>query len=294
MAPLLSVIIPTYNRREMICEAVNSVLAQTYRDFELIVVDDGSNDGTDAVLAGYGESLRVCAQPNRGVAAARNRGVLCAAGPYLAFLDSDDLWLPRKLEVQVRFMQDNPQCQICQTDEIWFRHGVRVNPKLKHRKPSGDIFRPSLELCLVSPSAVMMTRTLFDRVGGFDEAFTACEDYDLWLRIANVCPVLLVDEPLVVKRGGHADQLSRSIWGLDRFRITALNKLLKSELEADKKEWAREILRRKVAILSRGARKRGDEAMARSYEAVLTSSLATGKTGEVEDLGSQILPSEII
>ena len=269
MAPLVSVIIPTYNRREMVREAIDSVLAQTYRTFELIVVDDGSNDGTQDVLAGYGEALRVCTQANRGVAAARNRGVLGAAGSYLAFLDSDDLWSPHKLEAQVAFMQENPQAQICQTEEIWFRHGVRVNPRMKHRKPSGDIFRASLELCLVSPSAVMMTRGLFDAAGGFDEAFAACEDYDLWLRIAKSCPVPLVAEPLVIKRGGHKDQLSRSVWGLDRFRIVALQKLLQSGLEADKRNWVLEVLRRKVAILSRGARKRGHEEMARSFEAFL-------------------------
>ncbi|MGH7845554.1 MAG: glycosyltransferase family 2 protein [Candidatus Binatia bacterium] len=269
MAPLVSVIIPTYNRREMVRDAVDSVLAQTYRNFELIIVDDGSDDDTAEALTSYGEALRVCAQPNRGVAAARNRGVFCAAGSYLAFLDSDDLWLPRKLEVQAAFMQENPRAQICQTEEIWFRRGVRVNPRTKHRKPSGDIFRPSLELCLVSPSAVMMTRALFDTSGGFDEAFTACEDYDLWLRIAKFCPVPLIAEPLVIKRGGHRDQLSRSIWGLDRFRVAALQKLLDSGLEADKRDWVLEVLRRKVAILSRGARRRGNEEMAQSFEAFL-------------------------
>ena len=269
MQPLVSVIIPTYNRREMVREAVDSVLAQTYRNFELTIVDDGSDDGTPEVLAKYGEALQVCTQPNLGVAAARNRGVLCATGLYLAFLDSDDLWLPRKLEAQMAFMQKNPWAQICQTEETWFRHGVRVNPRMKHRKPSGDIFRPSLELCLVSPSAVMMTRRLFDAVGGFDETFTACEDYDLWLRIAKFCPVPLLAEPLVIRRGGHLDQLSRSIWGLDRFRIVALQKLLRSGLEADKRKWVLEVLGRKVAILSRGARKRGNEEMAQSFEALL-------------------------
>ncbi|HWP57415.1 MAG TPA: glycosyltransferase [Candidatus Acidoferrales bacterium] len=276
MGPEISVVIPTYNRREMVREAIESVLRQTCRDFELIVVDDGSEDGTGALLARYGEKLRLCAQPHRGVAAARNRGVQESRGYYLAFLDSDDLWLPRKLEVQLAFMRENPSIEICQTEEIWYRNGVRVNPRVKHRKPSGDIFRASLELCLVSPSAVMMTRSLFESAGGFDESFPACEDYDLWLRIARFYPVALIAEPLVIKRGGHSDQLSRSLWGLDRFRARSLQKLLDAGLEGERREWVMEALRRKAAILSRGARKRGNEEAARAYEAVLESCAVSG------------------
>ena len=270
MPPLVSVIIPTYNRRAMVQEAVDSVLAQTCSDFELIVVDDGSEDGTAESLARYGSAMRIYSQPRGGVAAARNRGAERAAGLYLAFLDSDDLWLPRKLEVQIAFMRERPWVQICQTEEIWIRRGARVNPKKKHRKPSGDIFRASLELCLVSPSAVMMRRELFDAVGGFDETLPACEDYDLWLRVARSHPVPLISDPLVIKRGGHPDQLSRSIWGLDRFRVAALQKLLGSGLERERRDWAREVLRRKAAILSLGARKRGNQELARRYDAVVS------------------------
>ena len=171
MKPHVSVIIPTYNRRQMLGDTVESVLSQSFKGFELIVVDDGSEDCTAEHLSKYGSSLRVISQPRRGVAAARNLGVRCSSGRYLAFLDSDDLWKPKKLEVQVTYMEELPEVQICQTEEIWIRNGVRVNPKKKHRKPSGDIFRPSLDLCLISPSAVMMTRELFKRVGGFDEGF---------------------------------------------------------------------------------------------------------------------------
>jgi glycosyltransferase involved in cell wall biosynthesis len=257
----------------MVQEAIGSVMGQTYRDFEVIVVDDGSDDNTLEVLAGYGPLFRVHSQPRRGVAAARNCGVACAAGSHLAFLDSDDLWTPRKLEIQVAFMQERPWVQICQTEEVWIRHGVRVNPKKKHRKPSGDIFRPSLDLCLVSPSAVMIKRELFDSVGGFDESLPACEDYDLWLRIGRFHLVPLIDQLLVIKRGGHPDQLSRSIWGLDRFRVEALRKLLATGLESPRREWALAALKRKLAILSHGARKRGNEEIAQSYEAVLSSSV---------------------
>ncbi len=268
-APMVSVIIPTYNRWPMVCEAVESVLAQSYRGFELIVIDDGSEDGTAQKLSRYGSFLRVISQPRRGVAAARNTGVRWCRGHYLAFLDSDDLWLPKKLEVQIDFMESHPEAQICQTEEIWIRNGVRVNPKQRHRKPSGDIFRRSLELCLVSPSAAMMRGNFFHETGGFDEAFPVCEDYELWLRVAVEHQVPLVAEPLVIKRGGHGDQLSRSTWGLDRFRVLALRKLLRSGLRGDKMRWAVEALARKVTILAQGARKRGKDAEALMYEEIL-------------------------
>jgi len=266
---LVSVIIPTFDRRSMVGYAVESVLKQSYTRYELIVVDDGSKDGSVERLQRYGSRVTLLSQPHCGVAAARNSGARWSGGRYLAFLDSDDLWHPSKLETQVDFMGRNPGVQICQTEEIWVRNGVRVNPKKRHHKPSGDIFRASLELCLVSPSAVMMTRELFMRLGGFDETFDVCEDYDLWLRIAVDTPVPLISEPLVVKRGGHGDQLSRSTWGLDRFRILALEKLLRSGLRGEKRRWAMEVLVGKVAILAQGARKRGRESEAQGYERIL-------------------------
>ena len=269
MACLVSVIIPTYNRWPMLRDAVESVLTQTFTDFELIIVDDGSTDGTARELARYGDSFQLVSQHNRGVAAARNAGVRVANGEYIAFLDSDDLWLPKKLEVQTAFMQRNERIDICQTEEIWIRRGIRVNPRQKHRKPCGDIFRPSLDLCLVSPSAVMMTRQLFQRTGGFDETFPVCEDYDLWLRIAAEHTVSLIPTVLVVKRGGHSDQLSHSVWGLDRFRIAALQKLLRSGLDGERKQWAVDVLTKKASILAHGARKRGKDQDALSYEQVL-------------------------
>ena len=268
---LVSVIIPSYNRWPMLGEAVDSVLAQTAREHELIVVDDGSTDKTPRRLRDYGARLTMLSQSRRGVAAARNLGARQASGRYLAFLDSDDTWHPVKLERQLAFMERNPEVEICQTDEIWVRNGVRVNPRHRHRKPSGDIFRASLDLCLVSPSAVMMRRELFERVGGFDESLPVCEDYDLWLRIAKDVEVPLIPEALVTKRGGHADQLSRSTWGFDRFRVTSLANLLEAGLEGEKAEWALEAMAKKVTILARGFRKRGNEAMAREYEKRLCS-----------------------
>jgi len=194
------------------------------------------------------------------------------------FLDSDDLWLAKKLAAQTAFMEARPDTQICQTEEIWVRNGRRVNPKLRHRKPSGDIFRASLKLCLVSPSAVMMTRELFERVGGFDESLPVCEDFDLWLRIAIDTPIYLIPAPLVVKRGGHEDQLSRSTWGLDRFRVRAIKKLLDAGLKDERRKWAIEELAHRVAILARGARRRGREREALDYNGLLAEF-----TGEIDD-----------
>jgi GT2 family glycosyltransferase len=269
VSPTVSVIIPTFNRWPLVGKAVESVLAQSYAKLEIIVVDDGSTDDTAQQLSQFGARLRTLKQPHRGVSAARNLAVRHARGSYLAFLDSDDLWLPKKLSVQTSFIERNPAVQICQTDEIWIRNGVRVNPKAKHRKPSGDIFMPSLELCLVSPSAVMLTRKLFERVGGFDENFPVCEDYDLWLRVAVDYPVPLIGDALVIKRGGHADQLSRSIWGMDRYRVLALQKLLQSGLGGVRRTAAIDVLRRKVGVLASGAHKRGKASDARAYEEIL-------------------------
>ncbi len=263
--PLVSVIIPTYNRAAMLVEAVDSVLAQTYRPFELIVVDDGSTDDTADRLKRYADRLTVVRQANQGVSAARNRGIGRAAGALIALLDSDDLWLPEKLAVQVAFFNRHPDALICQTEEIWIRNGRRVNPKRYHQKPSGDIFAPSLELCLVSPSAVMFKKTLFDAVGGFDETLPACEDYDLWLRIGCRYPVYRLDTSQITKRGGHADQLSRAR-GLDKYRIASLKKLLAAgDLTADQDRAARTVLATKCRIFANGCAKRGRTGEAEYY-----------------------------
>ena len=265
---LVSVVIPTYNRAWIVKEAVDSVLAQDYKDFELIVVDDGSTDDTSRVLAPYGDAIKVVFQENKGVSAARNRGVSQASGRFIAFLDSDDLWLPKKLSTQVEFFHQRPDALICQTEEIWVRNGNRVNPKKRHKKHSGMIFEPSLELCLVSPSAVMIRRDVLDSAGGFDETLPACEDYDLWLRISCRFPVYLIGTPLTVKRGGHDDQLSKKA-GLDKFRIKAIENIIKTGILSDNQHRAAlKMLKKKCGIYAAGCRKRGREEEARYYEAM--------------------------
>lgn len=257
--PQVSVIIPTFNRSQKIVRAVRSVLKQDFRDFEIIVVDDGSSDNSSDALNDYMSCIRYLRQPgNRGVSAARNRGVKSSTAPWISFLDSDDYWLKEKLQVQMEFFEKNASAVACQTQEIWIRRGRRVNPKTRHRKPSGDIFKQSLKLCLVSPSSIILRRSLFEEVGFFDEALPAGEDYDLWLRISCRYPVYLIDKELVVKEGGHEDQLSRRFGSLDRFRIKAIVKLIKSGiLTVDQTRVALEELSIKCRIYGNGCIKRG-------------------------------------
>jgi glycosyltransferase involved in cell wall biosynthesis len=255
----------------MLREAVNSVLAQDFEDFELIVVDDGSTDGTADEMKGYGGRVRLLHRSeNRGVSAARNRGILNARGKYIAFLDSDDLWVKGKLKIQVAFLNDNPHYPICYTDEIWIRRGKRVNPKNKHAKYSGWIFEKCLPLCIISPSSAMMRKTLFSKVGLFDEALPVCEDYDLWLRISAHFPVFFINRKLIIKRGGHPDQLSQRSWGNDRYRVIALEKVLSEpHLPREEREMVLAEMKKKCKILSEGFFRRGNEIEGRYYQEIM-------------------------
>jgi len=243
---------------------------QTYQDFELIVVDDGSADDTPKVMQSFPSAQYLSLKENSGVSRARNIGVAYAKGQYICFLDSDDLWDERKLQIQVCWMEDNADCQVCYTDEIWIRKGVRVNPMNRHRKYSGDIFRYCLSLCIVSPSSIMLRAGLFDEIGNFDESLPACEDYDLWLRIAMKYTFHFIEEPLIIKQGGHADQLSRKYWGMDRFRVVALKKLLdRNSLEGERLQLTRAALIEKCSILIQGFTKRGKKEDELYYRALV-------------------------
>jgi glycosyltransferase involved in cell wall biosynthesis len=263
MTPEVSVIIPTHNRRAMLREALSSVAAQRGSSFEVLVVDDGSTDGTWQDLSGHDLSahfadIRAVRTERRGPAAARNRGIALARGRLIAFLDSDDLWMPEKLARQSLFMRNNPDCLISQTGETWMRDGRSVNPGQRHRKRPGDIFIDSLRTCLISPSAAILRRELLDEVGGFDEDMAACEDYDLWLRILARHEVGLLDEPLTVRRAGHPGQLSATVAALDRFRILALAKLLAdASLEAARRRAAAEVMAEKCLVYGKGLARRG-------------------------------------
>lgn len=256
----VSVIIPTYNRWHVLQRAVDSVLAQTIAANEIIVVDDGSTDNTGKLLhKTYGSHIKYLYQPNAGVSAARNTGIQTACSNWIALLDSDDEWLPEKLQRQLKAITSVQNCVLNHTDEIWVRNGVRVNPMKKHRKSGGNIFAQCLPLCAISPSSVLIKKELFDTVGMFDESLPACEDYDLWLRICSTHEVQYLDDKLLIKYGGHEDQLSKQYWGMDRFRIKTLEKLLlETDLNDEQKKLATEMLQRKTHILYKGAIKHGN------------------------------------
>ena len=287
----VGVVIPTFDRAHLLGRALDSVLAQTRLPQQIIVVDDGSTDGTGELLAGYPQVVHL-RQENRGVSAARNLGIRHCDCDWVAFLDSDDEWLPEKLEVQFRALARSPGHRLIHCDEIWIRNGRRVNPAQRHRKRGGWIFEHCLPLCVISPSAAVIARSLFDETGLFDEGLPACEDYDLWLRICSRYPVLYVDQPLLRKYGGHADQLSRQHWGMDRFRVASLRSLLADDslkltrlnparlnparLNPAQRRMATETLRQKCQILINGARKRGNIRVVEEFKAVLSEHEETG------------------
>lgn len=257
---LISVITPTFNRISTLKRAVDSVLDQTYRDWELIIIDDGSTDETWSYLNSLEHPQIVIEQTqNRGVSAARNLAVSMSKGEWLSFLDSDDYWLPQKLQKQASFINENSNYQIVHTDEVWIRNGVRVNPMKKHAKSGGDLFEKCLPLCCISPSCVTLKRDLFLREGGFREDFPVCEDYDLWLKICAGHAVGYIEEKLVVKTGGHADQLSRKFHSMDYYRVRALDYVLSHKpLSQKQKSAAIQVLQRKCEVLLRGYQKHGN------------------------------------
>lgn len=262
----VSVIIPTWNRAGPLARALESVLDQAQPPDEIIVVDDGSTDDTRAMIERHFAGVRYHYQPNRGVSSARNTGIGMARSDWIALLDSDDQWRPQKLRLQTQALVSHPEYRVCHTDEIWIRNGRRVNPMKKHTKRGGYIFQHCLPRCVISPSSILIHREVLSCIGMFDESLPACEDYDLWLRLCARYPVLYLDEPQVIKHGGHHDQLSRHHWGMDRFRIQALEKLLQhTDLTPADRRASAQMLLEKASIVVQGAEKRGNRQLVREY-----------------------------
>lgn len=255
----ISVIIPSFNRAVLLERAITSVLAQSRLADEIIVINDGSTDNTATLLPERYPEIKFIHQQHCGVSAARNAGITAASGDWIALLDSDDIWHHNKLERQQQAVNNTPQHLICHSDEFWVSHGKRVNPMKKHRKTGGDIFQHCLGMCVISPSTVMIHRSLFDEMGLFDETLPACEDYDLWLRFCSRYQVLYVNEALITKYGGHADQLSRQYWGMDRFRIRSLSRIIADPcLHKAQREAAIKTMTEKIHIYLNGATKHGN------------------------------------
>ncbi len=254
--PLISIIIPTYNRAQYLVRAIDSVLKQSYRNWELIIIDDASDDRTEEIIASYLKNPQITYQKlpfNKGVSHARNRGVDKALGEWIAFLDSDDEWLPHKLQEQLTLWHERPDLRVIHGEEIWIRAGKRVNQKKIHQKFGGQIFEKCLPLCLISPSCVMLEKSLYLEMGGFDEDFIVCEDYDLWLKITSLYEVGFVKDPIIKKYGGHEDQLSARYRAMDFYRVKALERILRIRELGD--EWEKAvcaIMVKKASILKQG------------------------------------------
>ena len=267
----ISVIIPTYNRCDLLKRAINSVIKQTITPKEIIIVDNGSTDQTYQMVSSLFPEINYFIEKKRGVSAARNKGILESKSKWIAFLDSDDAWKPTKLEKQMEYSVFNQdKYRIIHTDENWYRNKKFLNQLKKHKKSGGNIFKNSLQLCCISPSSVVLKKQIFDDYGLFDENLEVCEDYDMWIRITAKEEVGFLDSPLVLKYGGHSDQLSKKFWGMDRFRIKSLEKNLKNEhFSKSQKINVLDTLIEKLTIVSDGALKRGNKEIFEKYNGKL-------------------------
>jgi glycosyltransferase involved in cell wall biosynthesis len=268
----VTAVVPVYNREQTIQRAIDSILDQSLLPEEIIVVDDCSTDRTPDILKRYGRKITVIQlSENYGPSKARNEGNTHVRTEWIAFMDSDDCWEKDKLKKQAHYLSKYPFYRIIQSDEKWIRNGKRVNPCNHHRKPLGWIWEPSLERCLLSPSGVLIQKSLFDKHGGFDEALPVCEDYDLWLKISRHHLVGLEPDLSVIKYGGHSGQLSRAYPAMDRYRVQSLAALLTKEEYPHYREKIIPVLLKKLKILITGYEKRGKEREAAECRKILRS-----------------------
>ena len=263
----VSVIIPTLNRINTLQRAIDSVIAQSFKSIEIIVVDNGSSDGSVNMLKKNYPTVKLIHEHKSGVSASRNKGIMYAKNTWIAFLDSDDAWDQKKLEKQINLLHNSHyKYRLIHTNEIWIRNGKKINQMKKHQKFGGYIFNECLSLCCISPSSVLIDRSIFDDMGLFNENLPVCEDYDMWLRICSKEAVLFIDEKLTFKYGGHKDQLSKSYWGMDRFRVNSIeNLILNYDLNTDQKNKSMATLIKKLKIIINGAKKRNNSSVISEY-----------------------------
>lgn len=252
---LISVIIPTFNRANFIGRAIQSVLKQSYKEIEVIVVDDGSSDDTEKIVSTFKE-VKYFKIQNSGVSFARNFGVSKSIGEYIAFLDSDDEWIFNKIELQMEYLKLNPEVRIVYTNEKWIRNTEEIQKKRHHEKLFGHIFKNCLEQCFIGPSTILLSKTLFLETGEFDIDYEICEDFELWLRLSYHNYIGIVDQDLVIKYAGHEDQLSMKYPAMDYWRIKALFKFYNShELCGQNKKLLTSTIEKKTPHLLRGFKK---------------------------------------
>ena len=267
----ISVVIPTLNRINTLQRALDSVINQTYKPAEIIVVDNGSSDGTLKFLREQYPKITILTENKIGVSSARNKGIKNSINQWIALLDSDDAWHPRKLEIQTSMLDSaSKEYNLIHTDEVWFRNNKHINQMKKHKKQGGYIFERCLSLCCISPSSVLFKKNILDKVGLFDESLPVCEDYDMWLKICSSEEVLFAQDKLTYKYGGHKDQLSKSYWGMDRFRIKSIENIIKNfDLTYNQKKQAKKELIKKLKIIINGAFKRNNLSIVNEFSTKL-------------------------
>ena len=223
----ISVVIPTYNRAEIVSRAIKSVQNQTLQPFEIIVIDDGSCDDTRRIIKEQFSYCRYYYQENKGVSSARNLGIQKAESEWIAFLDSDDEWKPNKLVSQLSLLKNS---KFCHSNEICKRNAKTIPQNKSHQKIRGFIFEQCLNKCIIAASTVVAHKNIFYDVGLFDESIKICEDYEMWLRITAKYKVGFDPRELLTKYGGHSDQLSNVQEGIEYHHIQALEKLLNKKI----------------------------------------------------------------
>lgn len=256
-SPIVSVIIPAYNASRYLKETIESLLVQSYSNLEIIIINDGSTDDTETVIRPFLTEKRIkyFSQANGGISKARNKGVVCSQGVYIAFLDADDLALPERIEEQVDFLEKNSDYGVAYSQFQSFIEG-RSRRLFTYRRTgfSGNIFQPLLQYSFICPSTVMLRRKVFDDVGGFDEQFRDAEDWDLWRRLAYRGVLFgFIDKPLVLTRlhpqslSGFANQVR-----MKKMNLYSFEKLFNQMTETERVVWQSERivarLRMKLAI----------------------------------------------
>lgn len=235
--PSVSVIIPSYNAGRWIKSTIDSALAQTYSNIEIIVVDDGSTDESVSIISENFPEVKLITQTNQGVAAARNKGIENSSGEWIAFLDADDIWLPNKIRDQFELLATDPEAKMAYSAwHVWPSQTPSPDPELlcdlqnirentdEFRGPSGWIYPELLEDCYVWTSTVLAKRTLFGQIGNFDATLKIGEDYDLWLRASQSTKILRVAKPLALYRI-HPTSLTKST-PLENYQAIVINRAI--------------------------------------------------------------------